>query len=79
MTKYLVIYEQGADGAWGAYSPDLDGAFALGRTRAEVAERMLEAVAAYIEVMREDGLPIPAPCHHAEYITVPATVTGGRP
>jgi predicted RNase H-like HicB family nuclease len=75
MTKYLVIYEQGEDGAWGAYSPDLEGAFALGCTRAEVEERMHEAIAAYIAVMREDGLPIPDPCHHAGYVTVPTTVT----
>jgi predicted RNase H-like HicB family nuclease len=75
MTKYLVIYEQGEDGAWGAYSPDLEGAFALGCTRAEVEERMHEAIAAYIQVMREDGLPIPDPCHHAGYVTVPTTVT----
>jgi predicted RNase H-like HicB family nuclease len=74
MTKYLVIYEQGDDGAWGAYSPDLEGAFALGRTRAEVEARMHEAVAAYVDVMREDGLPIPEPCHHADYIAVPTTV-----
>jgi predicted RNase H-like HicB family nuclease len=77
MTEFLVIYEQGEDGAWGAYSPDLEGAFALGRTRAEVEERMHEAVAAYIEVMREDGLPIPRPSHHAAYVAVPTTVTGG--
>ena len=75
MTKYLVIYEQGEDGAWGAYSPDLEGAFALGCTRAEVEERMHEAIAAYIQVMREDGLPIPDPCHHAGYVTVQTTVT----
>ena len=75
MTKYLVIYEQGEDGAWGAYSPDLEGAFALGCTRAEVEERMHEAIAAYIQVMREDGLPIPDPCPHAGYVTVPTTVT----
>lgn len=74
MTKYLVIYEQGEDGAWGAYSPDLEGAFALGRTRQEVEERMHEAVAAYIEVMQEDGLSIPEPCHEAGYVTVPAKV-----
>lgn len=75
MTKYLVIYEQGDDGAWGAYSPDLEGAFALGRTRKEVEERMHEAMAAYIEVMTEDGLPIPDPCHEAGYVTVPAKVS----
>jgi len=75
MTKYLVIYEQGEDGAWGAYSPELEGAFALGRTRAEVEERMHEAVNAYVEVLREDGLPVPEPCHEAGYIGV----AEGRP
>lgn len=68
MTKYLVIYTQGDDGAWGAYSPDLEGVFALGRTRPEVEERMHEAVAAWLELLAEEGKAAPEPRNHAEYI-----------
>lgn len=75
MKKYLVIYEQGEDGAWGAYSPDLESVFALGRTRDEVESRMQEAVEAWIELLTEEGKPVPEPCHEAGYIGV----AEGRP
>ena len=64
MSEYVVIYEQAEDGGWGAYLPDLPGVVALGTTRAEVAERIEEAVAAYAEDLRERGHSLPLP-HHA--------------
>jgi predicted RNase H-like HicB family nuclease len=61
MKQYLVIYEQADDGGWGAHSPDVEGVFALGGTRAEVEERMSEALAAHLDYLRERGAPIPEP------------------
>jgi predicted RNase H-like HicB family nuclease len=61
MKEYLVIYEQAADGGWGAHSPDIDGVYALGRTREEVEARMAEALTAAIEYLRAEGMPIPEP------------------
>lgn len=61
MTDYLIIYEQGEDGGWGAYSPDVDGVIAVGKSRDEVEARMGEAMVAHIEVLREKGRPIPVP------------------
>lgn len=61
MKEYLVIYEQGDDGDWGAYSPDVDGVVALGGSRAEVEERMAEAMAAHLRYLREHGKPLPEP------------------
>ena len=61
MKEYLVIYEQAEDGGWGAHSPDVEGVFALGTTRAEVEERMAEAMAAHLEYLREQGKPVPEP------------------
>ena len=61
MNSYLVVYEQADDGAWGAHSPDVDGVFALGQTRAEVEERMLEALGAHLAYLREQGRPVPEP------------------
>jgi predicted RNase H-like HicB family nuclease len=61
MTEYLVIYERGDDGDWGAHSPDVEGVFALGTTREEVETRMAEALGAHLEYLRELGEPIPEP------------------
>jgi predicted RNase H-like HicB family nuclease len=52
MSEYIVIYEQAEDGGWGAYIPDLPGVVALGTTRAEVAERIQEAISAYANAAR---------------------------
>ncbi|HEX3391072.1 MAG TPA: type II toxin-antitoxin system HicB family antitoxin [Solirubrobacteraceae bacterium] len=65
MTEYLVIYETAEDGGWGAYSPDLPGCIACGKTRAEVEKLMREAIPMHIEAMRETGEPVPQPSHIA--------------
>jgi predicted RNase H-like HicB family nuclease len=64
MSEYLVIYEMGEDGGWGASSPDLPGCVAVGKTREEVEKLIGEAIPMHIEMMREVGEPIPEP-HHA--------------
>lgn len=61
MREYLVIYERADDGGWGAHSPDVDGVFALGASREEAEQRMAEALKAHLEVLREQGLPVPEP------------------
>jgi predicted RNase H-like HicB family nuclease len=59
MTDYLVIYERGEDGGWGAHVPDVEGVFALGKTRDEVRDRMSEALGAHLDLLREQGRPLP--------------------
>jgi predicted RNase H-like HicB family nuclease len=66
----LVVYEQAEDGGWGAYSPDVEGVFALGGTRAEVEDRMMEAMAAHLAYLRDHGQSVPEP--HTEAGRVPA-------
>jgi predicted RNase H-like HicB family nuclease len=61
MKDYLVIYEQSEDGGWGAHSPDLEGVFALGATRAEAEMRIAEALAAHLAYLRDRGEPLPDP------------------
>jgi len=61
MKQYLVIYEQAPDGGWGAHSPDFEGVFALGASRAEVEERMTEALSAHLEYLSERGAPFLEP------------------
>jgi predicted RNase H-like HicB family nuclease len=61
LKDYLVIYEQADDGGWGAHSPDVEGVFAVGQTRAEVEARIAEALAAHLAYLRESGRPVPEP------------------
>jgi predicted RNase H-like HicB family nuclease len=65
MKEYLVIYEMGDDGEWGASSPDLPGCVAVGETRAEVEQLIREAIPAHLALMREAGDPVPDPHHLA--------------
>ncbi len=65
MTEYLVIYETTEDGGWGAYSPDLSGCIATGKTLEEVEQLMREAIPMHIQAMREFGEPVPEPSHIA--------------
>jgi predicted RNase H-like HicB family nuclease len=65
MTEYLVVYEQGENGEWGASSPDLPGCVAVGQTKGEVEKLISEAIPMHIELMREVGEPVPEPHHVA--------------
>jgi predicted RNase H-like HicB family nuclease len=69
---YLVIFEQGKDGGWGAYAPDLPGLGVAAETREEVATLIRDGIRIYIEELQEEGLPIPEPVTHADRISVPA-------
>ena len=60
MIEYTVIYERGQTN-WGAYVPDLPGCVSIGDTLAGVQENIREAIALYLEVLKEDGQPIPEP------------------
>jgi predicted RNase H-like HicB family nuclease len=70
MREYLVIFEQGKDGGWGAYAPDLPGLGVAAETRGEVEILIRDGIRIYIEELREDGLPIPMPVTTAELVAV---------
>jgi predicted RNase H-like HicB family nuclease len=70
MKQYLVIYERAEDGGWGAHSPDVEGVFALGDTREEVEARMIEALSAHLDYLRERGQQIPEPRTDAGHVAV---------
>ena len=61
MSEYVVVFERADDGGWGAYIPDLPGVVALGATRAEVSDRIREAVDAYTVEMAALGRGLPEP------------------
>jgi predicted RNase H-like HicB family nuclease len=66
--RYLVIIEKAARN-YSAYSPDVPGCVATGRTRQEAEDRMREAIELHLRGMKEDGLPIPKPVSTAEFVT----------
>jgi len=67
MTQYLVIYERG-EHSWGAYSPDVPGCVAAGRTREEVESLMAGAVEQHLDVMREQGQRSPIPSNFPGFV-----------
>ncbi len=71
MYRFLIVIEKANDN-YSAYSPDLPGCVATGKTREEVERNMHEAVEMHIQGMLEDKLPIPESTAYAEYIAVPA-------
>ncbi len=52
--------EEAAEGGYFASVPDLPGCFSEGRTLDEALKNIREALALYVEVSIEDGLPLPA-------------------
>ena len=69
MHKYLVIFEKANDN-YSAYSPDLPGCIATGKTRDEVEKNIRQAISFHIEGLVEDRLPPPEPASFTEYIEV---------
>lgn len=68
MSEYVVVIERAEDGGWGAYLPDLPGVVALGTSREEVAERIREALGAYVQEMAALGRSLPDPVATSETI-----------
>jgi predicted RNase H-like HicB family nuclease len=58
MHRFLIVFEKVRKN-YSAYSPDLSGCIATGKTREEAEERMHEAIEMHIQGLVEDGLPVP--------------------
>jgi predicted RNase H-like HicB family nuclease len=71
MHRFLIVIEK-ADGNYSAYSPDLPGCVATGKTRDRVALNMHEAIEMHVRGLLEDKLPVPQSHSFAEYIAIPA-------
>ena len=69
--KYVILIEPTETG-FSAYSPDLDGCVATGRSRDEVRGRMAEALTMHLEMLRRDGIEVPAPRITAAEVEVAA-------
>lgn len=71
MKKYLIVVEQTATG-YSAYSPDLDGCVATGKTRPNVEKEMRKAIAFHLEGLSRNGERIPEPHSYSAYVEIPA-------
>jgi predicted RNase H-like HicB family nuclease len=70
MHRFLIVIEK-ANGNYSAYSPDLPGCVATGKTREQAAKNMYEAIEMHIKGLREDSLPIPRSHSFAEVVAIP--------
>jgi predicted RNase H-like HicB family nuclease len=71
MSRYLIIIEETETG-FSAYSPDLPGCAATGRTREEVEAEMHDAIEFHIEGLLLSSCPVPAPRSQSAYCEVVA-------
>lgn len=69
--KYLIVIESTESG-YAAYSPDLPGCVATGRTAEEVKHNMREAVGMHVEGLQQEGVPVPRPSSQADYVEIAA-------
>jgi predicted RNase H-like HicB family nuclease len=69
MHKFLIVIEK-ANGNYSAYSPDLPGCVATGKTKKDVEKNMYEAIEMHINGLIEDKTPIPKSNSFSEYITI---------
>jgi predicted RNase H-like HicB family nuclease len=67
--KLLVVVEQ-TDTGFSAYSPDVPGCVATGRTRTDVETTMREAIELHLEGLRAEGLAAPEPHSYATVVEV---------
>jgi len=67
--RYAIVIERG-ETSYGAYVPDLPGCVAAAETREEVVRLIREAIEQHIQLLREEGLPVPEPRSAAEYADV---------
>jgi len=59
--KFVYIIEKADDGSYSAYVPDLPGCTTCGDTVDEIRRSIKDAVASYLDSLREHNEPIPTP------------------
>lgn len=57
--RQVIIYP-GEDGYWVAECPSLPGCISQGKTFGEALVNIREAISGFVELLEEDGLPVPA-------------------
>ena len=67
--KYRVLIEEDEDGVFVGTVPALPGCISQGRTRSELLKNIEEAIAGYLESLKEHGDATP-PAIHEEFVEV---------
>jgi predicted RNase H-like HicB family nuclease len=57
--EYEIVLQPEPEGGFSVFVPELPSAATQGETVEEATEMAKEAIEGYLEVMQEDGLPIP--------------------
>ncbi len=71
MHRFLVLIEK-TETNFCAYSPDLPGCVATGKTREDTETNMYEAIRFHLQGLREDNLVIPENVSFAEIMAIAA-------
>jgi len=72
MHRFLVVIEKSGKN-YSAYSPDLPGCRATGKTREETAKAdAMFAIEMHIRGLREDGIPVPKSHSSATVVAIQA-------
>lgn len=69
MYCFLIVIEKGKKN-FSAYSPDLPGCVATGKTREQVTRNMHDAIEMHVHGLLEDRVRVPKPHAFAEYVAV---------
>ncbi|MFH0975687.1 MAG: type II toxin-antitoxin system HicB family antitoxin [Spirochaetota bacterium] len=67
MQKFLIIIEK-AKKNYSAFSPDLPGCIATGKTIKQAEKNMYEAIELHLQGLAEDNIPVPESTAIAEYM-----------
>ena len=70
MKRYRVVIEK-TKTEYSAYSTDLEGCAATGKSRKEIETQMKEAIRFHLDGMIEEGYTIPEPHTESSYIEIP--------
>ena len=69
--RYAIVIEK-AENNYPAYVPDLLGCVATGATVKETEQNIRRAIELHLRGMPEDGVPVPAPSSHVDYVKIAA-------
>ncbi len=67
---YTAVFEQEIGGGWAAYVPDLPTVLVSADTREEAERLVTEGIELYVELLHEEGKPLPAAAFHTQQIEV---------
>jgi predicted RNase H-like HicB family nuclease len=67
-SRYLILIEGGPPSNYSAWSPELPGCVATGKTLEDVEREMRAAIAFHLEGIAEDGEPLPDPSGPGVYV-----------